>query len=44
MVYVCRKEFFNAAHKLYNHNWSKEKNEEILALVLMRIGTDIISS
>ena len=29
MVYVCRKEFFNAAHKLYNHNWSKEKNEEI---------------
>ena len=29
MVYVCRKEFFNAAHKLYNPNWSKEKNEEI---------------
>ena len=29
MVYVCRKEFFNAAHKLYNPKWSKEKNEEI---------------
>jgi 6-pyruvoyltetrahydropterin/6-carboxytetrahydropterin synthase len=29
MVYICRKEYFNAAHKLYNPNWSKEKNEEI---------------
>ena len=29
MVYVNRKEHFNAAHKLYNPNWSKEKNIEI---------------
>lgn len=29
MVFVTRKEHFNAAHKLYNPNWSKEKNEEI---------------
>jgi 6-pyruvoyltetrahydropterin/6-carboxytetrahydropterin synthase len=29
MVYVNRKEHFNAAHKLFNPNWSKEKNEEI---------------
>lgn len=29
MVYVSRKEHFNAAHKLYNPNWSKEKNEEV---------------
>ncbi|MFT6962076.1 MAG: 6-pyruvoyltetrahydropterin/6-carboxytetrahydropterin synthase [Flammeovirgaceae bacterium] len=29
MVYVCRKEFFNAAHKLYNHDWSKKKNKKI---------------
>ncbi len=29
MVYVCRKEHFNAAHKLYNPKWSKEKNEEV---------------
>ena len=29
MVHVCRKEYFNAAHKLYNPNWSKEKNEEV---------------
>lgn len=29
MVHVCRKEFFNAAHKLYNPNWSKEKNAEV---------------
>ncbi len=28
-VYVCRKEHFNAAHKLYNPAWSKEKNEEV---------------
>lgn len=29
MVYVSRKEHFNAAHKLYNPAWTKEKNEEI---------------
>jgi 6-pyruvoyltetrahydropterin/6-carboxytetrahydropterin synthase len=29
MVYVTRKEHFNAAHKLYNPDWSKEKNEEV---------------
>jgi len=29
MVYVSRKEHFNAAHKLYNPNWSKEKNTEV---------------
>ncbi|NBW37092.1 MAG: 6-carboxytetrahydropterin synthase [Cytophagia bacterium] len=29
MVYVSRKEHFNAAHKLYNPVWSKEKNEEV---------------
>jgi 6-pyruvoyltetrahydropterin/6-carboxytetrahydropterin synthase len=29
MVYVIRKEHFNAAHKLYNPNWSQEKNEEV---------------
>ena len=27
-ITVCRKEHFNAAHKLYNPNWSKEKNEQ----------------
>ena len=29
MIYVSRKEHFNAAHKLYNPNWSKEKNVEV---------------
>jgi len=29
MVYVSRKEHFNAAHKLYNPDWSKEKNVEV---------------
>jgi 6-pyruvoyltetrahydropterin/6-carboxytetrahydropterin synthase len=29
MVFVSRKEHFNAAHKLYNPAWSKEKNEEV---------------
>ncbi len=29
MVYVSRKEHFNAAHKLYNPAWSKEKNTEV---------------
>lgn len=29
MLYVSRKEHFNAAHKLYNPAWSKEKNVEV---------------
>ena len=29
MVHVSRKEHFNAAHKLYNPDWSKEKNLEV---------------
>ncbi|UZR96251.1 6-pyruvoyl trahydropterin synthase family protein [Chondrinema litorale] len=29
MVHICRKEHFNAAHKLYNPNWSRERNEEV---------------
>lgn len=29
MIYVSRKEHFNAAHKLYNPKWSREKNEEV---------------
>ena len=29
MVYLTRLEHFNAAHKLYNPDWSKEKNEVI---------------
>lgn len=29
MPIVYRKEHFNAAHKLYNESWSKEKNLEV---------------
>jgi 6-pyruvoyltetrahydropterin/6-carboxytetrahydropterin synthase len=29
MVHVSRKEHFNAAHKLYNPAWTKEKNSEV---------------
>jgi 6-pyruvoyltetrahydropterin/6-carboxytetrahydropterin synthase len=29
MVYLTRIEHFNAAHKLFNPNWSKEKNQEV---------------
>ena len=28
-VYITRKERFNAAHKLWNHAWSDEKNAEV---------------
>lgn len=28
-VSVCRKAHFNAAHRLYNPNWSNEKNDEV---------------
>lgn len=29
MVYLTRREHFNAAHKLYNPKWSKEENEKV---------------
>jgi 6-pyruvoyltetrahydropterin/6-carboxytetrahydropterin synthase len=29
LVYVTRRERFNAAHQMYNPNWSREKNEEV---------------
>jgi len=29
MVYLTRIEHFNAAHKLFNPQWSREKNEEV---------------
>lgn len=29
MVYLTRVEHFNAAHKLYNPAWSKDKNEDV---------------
>jgi 6-pyruvoyltetrahydropterin/6-carboxytetrahydropterin synthase len=29
MIYLTRKEHFNAAHALYNESWSEEKNREI---------------
>lgn len=32
MVYLTRLEHFNAAHKLYNPNWSREKNEEVFGI------------
>jgi 6-pyruvoyltetrahydropterin/6-carboxytetrahydropterin synthase len=28
-ITVCRKTHFNAAHKLYNKNWSKQKNIKV---------------
>jgi 6-pyruvoyltetrahydropterin/6-carboxytetrahydropterin synthase len=32
MVYLTRMEHFNAAHKLYNPRWSREKNDEIFGV------------
>lgn len=29
MVYLTRAEHFNAAHKLFNASWSRERNEEV---------------
>lgn len=29
MIYITRKEHFNAAHKLYNDNWNEAKNFEV---------------
>jgi 6-pyruvoyltetrahydropterin/6-carboxytetrahydropterin synthase len=32
MVYLTRVEHFNAAHKLFNPEWSKEQNDEVFGL------------
>jgi 6-pyruvoyltetrahydropterin/6-carboxytetrahydropterin synthase len=32
MVYLTRQEHFNAAHKLYNPNWTKERNEAVFGV------------
>ncbi len=32
MVYLTRLEHFNAAHKLYNPAWSREKNDEVFGM------------
>ena len=29
MVYITRRETFNAAHKLFNASWSEEQNDEV---------------
>lgn len=29
MIYLTRKEHFNAAHKLFNPNWDEEKNQAV---------------
>ncbi len=29
MVYISRKEHFNAAHKLYNPQWTEQRNKEV---------------
>lgn len=31
-VTVCRKEHFNAAHRLYNPNWDNTKNDQVFGL------------
>ena len=32
MIYLTRVEHFNAAHKLYNPEWSAEKNHEVFGV------------
>ena len=32
MVYITRKEHFNAAHRLFNPRWSDAKNEEVFGI------------
>ena len=32
MIYLSRKEHFNAAHKLYNQNWSEKRNKDIFGV------------
>lgn len=32
MIYLTRQEHFNAAHKLFNPAWSRERNEEVFGV------------
>jgi 6-pyruvoyltetrahydropterin/6-carboxytetrahydropterin synthase len=32
MIHITRRETFNAAHRLWNQNWSAEKNAEVFGL------------
>lgn len=32
MVYVCRKEYFSAAHRLYNPEWTAQENEDCFGI------------
>lgn len=32
LVYITRKEHFNAAHRLYNPTWTDEKNKEVFGI------------
>ena len=32
LVEVCRKEHFNAAHRLYNPTWDDKKNKEVFGV------------
>ncbi|GAB3337314.1 6-carboxytetrahydropterin synthase [Larkinella ripae] len=38
MVYISRKEHFNAAHRLFNPAWSDEKNNEVFGLCANKNG------
>ncbi|MDX2305974.1 MAG: 6-carboxytetrahydropterin synthase [Microscillaceae bacterium] len=38
MVYINRKEHFNAAHRLYKDDWSREKNREIYGVCANDFG------
>jgi len=39
MIYVSRKEHFNAAHKLWNPNWSDAKNFEVFGMNEIHVVT-----
>lgn len=38
MVYISRKEHFNAAHRLFNPEWSDEKNNEVFGVCANKNG------
>ena len=38
MVYINRKEHFNAAHRLYQEEWSQEKNQEVYGVCANSYG------
>ena len=42
MIYITRKEHFNAAHKLFNPAWSEEQNNAVFVSAFAKNGEILV--